>query len=265
MLAQIRRNQLVHILKEEHKIIVKDAAQLLQVSEGTLRSDLKILEEDGLLVRTHGGAIPVKPSTGSPFNERKLVNQSQKAAIGHAAMQLIDNSYCIILDASSTSLEMARCLGATTNLTVITNGLATAQLLAQNTQINTIITGGVVRPGSTEIEGLLGKAVLSQIHADIFFTSAHGLSIEHGLTEFSFQEAELKKAMAANVNKVVALIDSSKLNRRSLATSVEFLKIHTLITDSGADPAFIASLREQHIEVIIVQPSVKLAHSRSAE
>ncbi|NHN31819.1 DeoR/GlpR family DNA-binding transcription regulator [Paenibacillus agricola] len=254
MLAQIRRNQLIHILKEEHKIIVKDAARLLQVSEGTLRSDLKILEEDGLLVRTHGGAVPIKPSTESPFNERKLVNLPQKAAIGQAAVQLIDNSYCVILDASSTSLEMARCLAATTNLTVITNGLATAQMLAQNIQINVIVTGGVVRPASTEIEGLLGKAVLSQIHADIFFTSAHGLSIEHGLTEFSFQEAELKKAMAANATKVVALIDSSKLNRRSLATSVDFPKIHTLITDSAADPAFLASLRDRHIEVIVVQP-----------
>jgi DeoR/GlpR family transcriptional regulator of sugar metabolism len=257
LLAQIRRNQLIHILKEEHKIVVKDAAQLLQVSEGTVRSDLKVLEDEGLLVRTHGGAIPIKSSSGSPFNERKLVNQPQKAAIGQAAMKLIDNSYCIILDASSTGLVMARCLAAATNLTVITNGLATAQLLAQNTQINVIITGGAVRPGSSEIEGLLGKMVLSQIHADILFTSAHGLSIEHGLTEFSLQEAELKKAMAANANKVVALIDSSKLNRRSLATSVEFMQIHTVITDSGADPAFISSLREQHIEVIVVQPIVQ--------
>jgi DeoR/GlpR family transcriptional regulator of sugar metabolism len=250
MLAPERRNRVMKILNEHKQLLVKETSIELAVSEGTLRNDLKILEEDGLLERTHGGAVLPKPhTTENTFHSRSLTNQSEKKMIGKAALQFVQNGQCIILDASSTSLELAKHLIHYDYLTVVTNGLATAQELTRNPHINVIVIGGVLRPGSSSLEGLLGKGLLSQIYADVFFTSAHGFTNAAGLADFSIYEAELKKAMVSNVSKVVALLDHSKLNRRSIAPFAETNQIDVLITDPGADPDFLKTL--EGIEVII--------------
>ncbi|GIP33231.1 DeoR/GlpR family DNA-binding transcription regulator [Paenibacillus sp. J2TS4] len=244
MLAPERRNRIMQILNENKQILVKEISQALNVSEGTLRNDLKILEEDGLLERTHGGAVLPKPPTQEyTFHSRSQINQQEKMTIGKAAAELIQNGQCIILDASSTSLELAKHLIHYDYLTVVTNGLTTAQELTKNPRINVIVVGGVLRPGSSSLEGLLGKGLLGQIHADVFFTSAQGFTINEGLTDFSVYEAELKKQMVANVGQVVALLDHTKLNRRSIATFADLSQIDTLVTDDQAPPEFLNSLK----------------------
>ncbi|MCS7461402.1 DeoR/GlpR family DNA-binding transcription regulator [Paenibacillus doosanensis] len=250
MLAPERRNRIMQILNEHKQLLVKDVSLELGVSEGTLRNDLKILEEDGLLERTHGGAVLPKPHTPEyTFQSRSLTNQEEKKMIGKAAAKLVQNGQCLILDASSTSLELARHLVHYNYLTVITNGLATSQELTRNPHISVIVVGGVLRPGSSSLEGLLGKGLLGQIHADVFFTSAHGFTVTAGLSDFSIYEAELKKTMISNVSKVVALLDHSKLNRRSIASFAETSQIDTIITDPGADREFLDEL--EGVEIII--------------
>lgn len=250
MLAPERRNRIMHILNQHKQLLVKDVSLELGVSEGTLRNDLKILEEDGLLERTHGGAVLPKPPTQEyTFHSRSQVNQTEKMMIGKAAAGFVQNGQCIILDASSTSLELAKHLVQYDYLTVVTNGLATAQELTRNPHISVIVVGGVLRPGSSSLEGLLGKGLLSQIHADILFTSARGFTVAEGLTDFSVYEAELKKTIVSNVSKVVALLDHTKLNRRSIATFAEMSQIDTLITDPGANPDFLKQLKG--VEVVI--------------
>jgi DeoR/GlpR family transcriptional regulator of sugar metabolism len=222
-----------------------------------LRNDLKILEEDGLLERSHGGAVLPKPHANEyTFHSRSLSNQAEKMAIGKAAVEFVQNGQCIILDASSTSLELAKHLVKFDYLTVVTNGLTTAQELTRNPHINVIVVGGVLRPGSSSLEGLLGKGLLSQIHADIFFTSAQGFTVAEGLTDFSVYEAELKKNMVANVSNVVALLDHTKLNRRSIATFAETTQISAIVTDSGADKDFIRALGNINVVVAEASPSV---------
>lgn len=243
MLAPERRNHITKLLNKHKQVLVKELSEQLNVSEGTLRNDLKILEKDGLLERTHGGAVlPAPPIHEHTFRSRSLINQSEKAAIGAKAVEFVQNGQCIILDASSTALEMARRLVDFDYLTVVTNGLSTAQELTRNSRLNVIVIGGVLRPGSSSLEGLLSKGLLSQIHADMFFTSAHGFTASEGLTEFSVYEAELKKVMVSNVSKVIALLDHTKLNRRSIATFAETSDIDTIITDSNADRSFLDSL-----------------------
>lgn len=253
MLAPQRRNQIMQILNENKQILVKEISQILNVSEGTLRNDLKILEEDGLLERTHGGAVlPQPPTYENTFHSRSQINQPEKMKIGRAAAELVQNGQCIILDASSTSLELAKHLLNHEYLTVVTNGLATAQELTKNPRINVIVVGGVLRPGSSSLEGLLGKGLLGQIHADVFFTSAQGFTLNEGLTDFSVYEADLKRHIVANVGQVVALLDHTKLNRRSIATFAELRQIDTLVTDDQADPEFLRSL--DGVRVVVAGP-----------
>jgi len=250
MFAPQRREKIMQLLQQSKQIIVKELARELNVSEGTLRTDLKILEEEGLLERTHGGAVPPRSKTSvyeQRIPSRSEMNYEEKRSIGRKAAELVNKGQCILLDASSTVLELARELVNCDYLTVVTNGLEAAMELGRNPRINVILIGGVLRPGSGSVEGVLGRAILEEVHADLFFTSAEGFTVLEGMTDFSLHEAELKKAMAANAAKVVALLDHSKLGRRSIATSVPAKAVHTLITDAKADLSLLRGLSSVQI------------------
>jgi len=252
MFAAQRKDKIIEYLKIHQQIIVKELASEWQVSEGTLRTDLRLLEEEGLLSRTHGGAVPAKSNAflrESYHSSRSEMNYEEKRAIGKQAAKLVTRGQCILLDASSTVLELAKELIEYDYLTVVTNGLDAAMVLNQNPRINVILIGGVLRAGSKSIEGVLGKGILEGIHADLFFTSSEGLRIEEGMTDFSFYEAELKKLMTANASRTIALVDHTKLGRRSIASSVQMKEINTLVTDSKADLEFVKRLKG--IEIII--------------
>ncbi|WP_239615709.1 DeoR/GlpR family DNA-binding transcription regulator [Cohnella mopanensis] len=246
MFASHRRDQIIELLHRDKQVLVKDLARMFNVSEGTLRIDLRILEDEGLLERTHGGAVPLRnPSSVRDLRDysRSDLNHVEKRAIGQKAANLVTTGQCVILDASSTALELAKALADHHYLTVVTNGLEAAMTLNQNPRNNVILIGGVLRAGSKTVEGVLGKDILAGIHADLFFTSAEGVSFQEGMTDFSLYEAELKKLMAGNARRTVALADHTKLGRRSIATSVPFNDIHTLITDNQADKDFLKQIK----------------------
>ncbi|NIK76585.1 DeoR/GlpR family transcriptional regulator of sugar metabolism [Paenibacillus castaneae] len=258
MFASQRRDKIVEWLQKHEQLVIKELALVMNVSEGTLRTDLRMLEEEGIVERTHGGAVLARKK--SMFREqhtatRSELNYIEKQAIGQEAARLVTKGQCIILDASSTVLELAKMLIECDYLTVVTNGLEAAMILNQNPRINVLIVGGVLRSGSKTVEGILGKGLLEGIYADLFFTSAEGISIEEGMTDFSLYEAELKKRMAANARRTVALVDYTKLGRRSIATSVKIENIHTLITDNKAKREYLNRIKG--VEIMIALPNDK--------
>lgn len=260
MFAAQRRERLLQMLARNRQIIVKEAAKELNVSEGTIRTDLRLLEEEGLLERTHGGAVPVRAGRLPPAHampSRGELNRQEKRAIGRRAAEMVRSGQCILLDASSTVFELARCLAEYDYLTVVTNGLAAAEEILRNPRNNVILIGGILRHGSRTVEGTLGRGLLQEVHADLFFTSSEGFTFETGMTDFSPNEAELKKLMAANASQVVALLDHTKLGRRSIVTSIQAKDIRTLITDSGADPAWLKTLGKIRVIVADVRTDEK--------
>src|SRR5690606_31576846 len=154
-------------------------------SEATLRTDLNLMEDKGLLIRTHGGAIlNDNPVLENSFSERSKKNKEQKVLIATKACEYINDKDCIVLDASTTALELALLLKKTTkNLTVVTNGISAAVEMKENPGLNVILLGGMLRVGSMASEGLLGTSILDKINVDIMFTSASGFTIEEGLTD----------------------------------------------------------------------------------
>ncbi|KAF9118936.1 hypothetical protein BGX30_004203 [Mortierella sp. GBA39] len=194
-------------------------------------------------IQNHAVPARTKPVPAEPrYPSRSELNYEEKRAIGTKAAELVTRGQCIILDASSSVLELAKALVEHDYLTVVTNGLEAGTILNQNPRINVILIGGILRSGSKTIEGVLGKSILEGIHSDLFFTSAEGLSVREGMTDFSLYEAELKKLMIASSSKTVALVDHTKLGRRSIATSAKMEDIDVLITDEGADPEFLRQL-----------------------
>ncbi|WP_419892753.1 DeoR/GlpR family DNA-binding transcription regulator [Oceanobacillus kimchii] len=254
MFASERRNKIINLLQEQKRITVKDIALQIGVSEATLRADLNKMENDGLLTRTHGGAvINDENENETSFSARKKRNKEEKIQICKNAFDLIEEKQCILLDASSTALELARLLNQSSKrVTVVTSGIQTAFELKDNPDITTILIGGVVTKKSASIEGTLGIDILDSVNIDIMFTSANALSFENGLEDFNLYEVQLKKEIIRRASKVIALIDSTKIGKSSSAVFAKFDQIDRIITDQPIDPLFNSKLDSHQIETIIV-------------
>jgi DeoR/GlpR family transcriptional regulator of sugar metabolism len=253
LFASERRQLILNILEEKKRVTVKDLAKDVNVSEATLRTDLNVLEEEGLLTRTHGGAVLNEDFSSSKksFSEREKKNRDSKLIIAQKAIELIERKDCILLDASTTALELAKLLRESSlHITVVTNGISTAIELKENPGINVILIGGMARMGSMALEGTLGTNILNKINIDTMFTSASGFTIEEGLTDFNVYEVELKKIMIEKANRVIGMVDYSKIGTSSIATFATCEQLDTIITDKPFDEAFLKELSKQNIKVV---------------
>lgn len=253
MFVSERRDTIMDLLKKNKRITVKGLSSKIGVSEATLRTDLNQLEQDGLLTRTHGGAVlnDTKDEDVS-FSVRSKKNKDEKMKIAEEAIHTIKNRQCILLDGSSTVLELARYISKEPlKLTVVTSGLQTAIELKENPDITVILIGGVASKGSSAIEGTLGIDLLDQVNIDTMYTSANGFTIENGLTDFNLYEVSLKREMIKRADKVVALIDSSKIGAISSAVFAQTEEIDILITDKSLPEEIIEKPLLKDIEVII--------------
>lgn len=252
MFAEERRNIILDKLQTEKRLTVKELASLLNVSEATLRTDLNIMEKKGLLTRTHGGAVLNETiSSNNNYTERAMRNIDSKVLIAKKATDLIHYKNSILLDASTTSLEVAKEIKKTDlKLTIVTSGLSTAIELKENPNLNVIILGGIARMGSMALEGLIGSTILDKINIDILFTSASGFTMEDGLTDFNVYEVELKKKMVEKAEQVVALIDHTKIGMSSIASFATLEQIDTLITDKKLPNQWIEQLDSYNVDII---------------
>lgn len=254
MLAIERKKFILNYLKEHGNITTNEVCRLLGVSPATARNDLNRLEKEKLVLKTHGGATLLEQETIpvlSPyiFGERQQTNQKEKDAITDAAVKYIEDNQCIIMDASSTALTLAKKLSRFSRLIVVTNGIYTMLELKDLPNVTVISIGGIVTKRSGSVEGLLGKELLSHINADLAFVSARGFSLEEGLTDFNIYEAELKKEMMRHSRKIIALLDSTKLETVSTANFCSAADVDILITDSGAENEVLEKYKKAGIQV----------------
>lgn len=253
LFASERRQLILNILEEKKRVTVKDLAKDVNVSEATLRTDLNTLEQENLLTRTHGGAVLNEDLSSNKisFSERAKENTDSKIIIAQKAINLINQKDCILLDASTTALSFAQLLkNSQLNITVVTNGISAAIELKENPGINVILIGGMARMGSMALEGLLGTNILNKIHIDTMFTSARGFSLEEGLTDFNVYEVELKKVMATKADKIVALLDYSKIGLNSIASFASCDQINTIISDKSLDSVLAKQLTAKNITLL---------------
>ncbi|MFB4212082.1 DeoR/GlpR family DNA-binding transcription regulator [Shouchella sp. JSM 1781072] len=254
-----RRDSIMTALKDKKRITVKELSTELKVSEATLRADLNELEKLGKLERTHGGAIlledlPPVSEVETSFTYRQAQNTVEKTLLAQEASKFLSDGDCILLDASSTALELAKILNnMSLRLTVVTSGIYTALELRDHDSITVILLGGVLRKNSSSLEGVLGISILDQINVDYFFTSANGFSLHAGLTDFNVYEVELKKKMVEKVHKVVALIDATKIGKTSISTFAEIRNISSIITNKDITGELKTVLEREKVDIINVK------------
>ena len=252
MFVSERRSQIMHFLQDKQRLTVKELASKIGVSEATLRSDLNQMEEEGLLTRTHGGAILNEFATSeTSFSARAKRNQKEKRLIAEKALDFVVEKQCILLDASSTTIELAYLLKQKNiRLTVITNGVKTALELNENPNITVILIGGMLTKGSSSLEGTLGIDILDQVNIDLMFTSANGFTPESGLTDFNLYEVQLKRELVKKSKVVIALIDHSKIGTISSAVFAKTNQVNTIITDKEIEESITNELTSRNIELI---------------
>lgn len=253
MLIEERRQHILSLIQKKGRVLVDELSNDLDLSKITIRKDLDYLQSKDLLVRTHGGALPVQSGALSDpsIQEKEELHHEEKTRIAKAAAALVSEGQCIILDSGTTTTEIARTLTAFRHLTVITNALNIAAELARS-DFEIILIGGTLRKNSLSVVGPLAEDVLKEMHADIVFLGVDGFDINVGLTTPNVLEARVNRAMVKASEKVVAVCDSSKFNRRSLSLIVGAGAIHHVITDKKLPMDDIKAIQDAGIQVTIV-------------
>lgn len=249
MITFERRQRLLQILSDNPGLRVPEIAQRLNVSEGTIRNDLQALSDTGQLTRVRGGAVLAEQTTPNPLNFATRASSQEKAktCIARLAAGLVEDGDSLILDASTTVYYLAGFLKSRQGLTVITNGIETARVLAQNASNHVLLVGGLLKADGTSITGTLGEQFLKDIFARKAFVSCSGFTPEVGLTEVDIQEVQLKRIMIASASSVFALIDSSKFGRIDLTPFARTEQIKQIFTDCDLSPSWVERLEQAGI------------------
>lgn len=258
MINLSRRKMILDILATENTINTKELSERLGVTGATIRTDLRDLAKEGAIERYHGGVrLPHKPTDiGDNYMVRSVTHVDLKRKIGCAAAKLVDDGSTIFMDASSTTFHMIPYLVNRQDVTVVTNGINTAMELQRYNDFKSIILlGGMLRPHSGSIEGVMSREIVSRLKAEFYFVSGNGFSIESGLSGNNFYELELKKLCASRCRSIVALVDSTKMGIDSASSFIPAADIDYLVTDDDADEEFLKACEMKGIKVIVSSES----------
>ena len=264
MLAETRRKQIIDLLhqREAGAVSIIELSKELKVSEMTIRRDLDFLEKKDLLRRVHGGAVAFAlDEPGTPFRERTSEADFQKKAIAWAAAMLVNEGETIILDAGTTTRELARNLVNKNKLTIITNNILIAEEMALCPQITTILLGGILKHIEVCTVGSMVKQSLTYLSANKFFLSAAGISLKRGLTDPDLAEVEIKQAMMRSAEEIILVADSTKVNVTALVQIAPIRAIHKWVTDDNVSPETVAAFEAEGVEVIT--PSLRTQNKRT--
>lgn len=253
MLTEERRAAIVGVLRAEGRVDVNDLSRRFGTSQVTIRTDLKELHNRGSVFKTHGGAVLPELVSGEPsIHEKLALNAAEKARIGEAAAAIVADGDTIILDAGSTTQEIAKRIKNRKDLTVITNGLNIAGELAGTRGIQIILLGGVVRHGSFSIVGKFAQDMLGQLNADKLFIAADGCSLEFGISTPKLEESLVNQAMVAIAREKYLVADSSKFGKNSLSRIVSLWEMNGVICDRGLPAEYRAAIIERGIDLTLV-------------
>ncbi len=251
-----RQREVLAYVTERKRATVAELCARFDVSPATMRGDLRDLEREGLLVRTHGGAT-VKGKARFELDAREKGGQhaAEKRAVARRALEQSEDGDTIRLDTGSTTYELAALLDARKDITVVTNDLVIAQLLEDHPSATIHLVGGVVRKRFHCTVGPRAERFLDGLTVDKAFMAANSFSVESGATTPDLGHAEIKRQMMSIATRIHLLVDSSKLGRSSFAQFAPADAIDCLIVDAiGAAEA--RALEELGVEVVLAPPAL---------
>jgi DeoR family fructose operon transcriptional repressor len=248
-----RRNQIVALLKKKQRASVTELSQVFKIGEATIRRDLSDLEERGLVQRTHGGVLIMENiAFESSVKERATQNRETKERIARFIAHFVHNNETLMIDAGSTTFEIARMLREKKGLVVVTNSPAVAEELVDGNDCQVIVTGGELKVATRAMVGPIAEYTVRQFRADRVILGMSALKVDEGLFTVNHQEAEVKRMMIKSGKEVIIAMDSSKIGKVMYSFVCDFSSIDKLVTDNLIPLDEMKKLEEQGVEVIVV-------------
>jgi DeoR/GlpR family transcriptional regulator of sugar metabolism len=230
MLSAQRRTHLLDLLERDGRIVAKEAAASLGVSEDSIRRDLRDLADAGQCIRVYGGALPV-PAADRPFAERLSLETDSKERVARVAAARIRPGSTVIIDAGTTALALARLLPDDPTLTVITPSPAVAVAVAEHSPARVIMIGGELERHSMVANGALAAEAIRRLSADACFLGVTGVHPEHGLTTGELDDAATKRALAERSTEVYVLASEEKIGSVSRYPVLDLDEVTEVIVD----------------------------------
>jgi DeoR/GlpR family transcriptional regulator of sugar metabolism len=253
MLAMTRRTKIMEIMLEHGSARVAELSQRFQVTDETIRRDLESLENSGQLKKTYGGAVLLNAdSPERSFQTRSAEKTEEKKAIARIALQLIEPQDVIILDASTTALQIAKNLPQM-ELVVVTNAIEVALELANRAGVRVLCTGGILRARSLSFVGPLAEQALHQYNINKAFISCQGVTLKAGATDFNELEARVKSEMIKAAREPFLLVDNSKFGVTAFATIARIEDFRRIITDRRLSPEELDDLTAFDAQVSVAE------------
>lgn len=252
MLAIERRQKIMAMLNENKSVLVPELAKLFNVTEETIRRDLEKLEKEGLLKRTYGGAVLVENyNVDIPFEFRNVTNIEGKKQIALSLIKYIEDGDTLVMDSSTSALQVAKLLKTKKKITVITNSEQIInELKVFEDTIKVISTGGTLRNKSLSLVGPIAEQTLRSLNANKAIISCKGFDIEKGFTESNELEAQVKKLMIEIADKVYMIADHTKMNKTALVNIATLDDIDFIFTDKILPPSQENVIREKNVEIV---------------
>jgi DeoR family transcriptional regulator of aga operon len=249
--AVARMDRILELLDSRDAVTVAELARDFAVSEVTVRSDLSILSQRGLVARVRGGARALQSGQSeAAFDIRLRVQEAAKRAIARAAAAMVGDGEAVALDSSTTAFYIALELRAKRELVVVTNGLRIATALADAPGVSVIVPGGVLRYAAMSLVGDFAAGVLRTTSIGKGFFGARGISAERGLMDLNPDEVRLKREMVSACECVIGVFDHTKWRRTALLSFVPTPQINAIVTDSGAPAELVQEWRERNVNVV---------------
>ncbi len=253
MLTEQRRRLILEELRKRGVVKTSELSQLFSVSPMTIRNDLNALAREGKLVRIHGGAMVKEWVTAEPsYQEKAHLNIEEKRRIAQKAVELIEPGMAIFIGNGSTTMQLVKALPPDMGLRVFTNALNHAMELTHIRGVDVYVVGGYLRGVSFAMVGRLAKRALEDVYFDIAFLGANGISLEHGVTIPSLEEADTAAEILRHSRRRVILADHTKFGVVAHGKIADLSEIDVIITDSGLDQELARTLSELDLELYTV-------------
>jgi len=249
MLREERLQIILKMLETDQRVSSVQLAEILNVSDDTIRRDLNELAENGLLKKVHGGAIPKSPSPYK-LTERINIAHEEKLVLAQKAQQFFKDGQVIILDNGPTNMEVARLMSPDLKATVFTTSIPIAQILCEHPNIELFMLGGKVFKDAQNTYGTEVIELLNKIRADIFLLGVCGMHHQIGVTMPDWGESVVKRKMAEVSQKLVALVTADKLNTAESFVVCPYNQIDVMLVDNTITQAQLIDYQNKNVVVL---------------
>ncbi|ACP27012.1 putative transcriptional regulator, DeoR family [Sinorhizobium fredii NGR234] len=252
LLLRERKSLIQDRLRTDGRVLAADLARELNVSEDTIRRDLREMAAAGLCERVYGGALPIAPDSGS-LSERAALAPERKAALALASVGFIQRDMTVFLDAGSTNLAIARAIGPDLSATIVTNTPLIAAALMEKPGLDLILIGGTLDRTVGAAVGARAQRDAELLRPDLCILGTCGADAEAGLTASHFEDAEFKRLIASRSRSVLAAVTSDKLGTAAPHAVIDIAAGSTLVLEASAPEAQIAAFTAQGARVVVAR------------